>query len=97
VFRIVDLESVSPARRGELGRVLALVFSRVVRNVDLICRYATDDAFAIILPETSAAEAEILRGRAEQEIRGFHFRPYPEDERVLEFSLRVLPVHERAR
>jgi GGDEF domain-containing protein len=97
VFRIVDLESVSPARRGELGRVLTLVFSRVVRNVDLICRYATDDAFAIILPETSAAEAEILRGRAEQEIRAFHFRPYPEDERVLEFSLRVLPVHERAR
>jgi GGDEF domain-containing protein len=95
VFRIVDLESVSPARRGELSRVLTLVFSRVVRNVDLICRYATDDAFAIILPETSATEAEVLRARAEREIRGFHFLPYPEDDRELEFSLRVLPVHER--
>jgi GGDEF domain-containing protein len=94
VFRIVDLESVTPARRVELSRVLTLVFSRVVRNVDLICRYATDDAFAIILPETSAAEAEILRARAEREIHGFHFLPYPEEERELEFALRVLPVHE---
>ena len=95
VFRIADLELVSPARRGELGRVLTLVFSRVVRDVDMICRYATDDAFAIILPETSAAEAEVLRARAEQEIRGFHFLPYPEEDRELEFALRVLPVHER--
>jgi hypothetical protein len=37
----------------------------------------------------------VLRARAEQEIRGFHFLPYPEEERELEFSLRVLPVHER--
>jgi GGDEF domain-containing protein len=95
VFRIADLELVSPASRGELGRVLTLVFSRIVRDVDMICRYATDDAFAIILPETSAAQAEVLRARAEQEIRGFHFLPYPEEDRELEFSLRVLPVHER--
>jgi GGDEF domain-containing protein len=93
VFRIVDLELVSPARRGELGRVLTLVFSRVVRDVDLICRYATDDAFAIILPETSAAEAEMLKTRAEHEIHGFHFLPYPDEDRELEFALRVLAVH----
>ena len=96
VFRITDLETVTPPRRLELGRVLALVFSRVVRDVDLICRYATDDAFAIILPETSATEAEKLRARAEAEIRGFHFLPYPAEERELEFSMRILAVHEQA-
>jgi GGDEF domain-containing protein len=95
VFRVIDLEIVRPERRQELGRVLTLVFSRVVRGVDLICRYATDDAFAIILPETSTAEAEMLRARAEHEIGGFHFLPYPDEARELEFSLRVLPVHER--
>jgi len=96
VFRIADLETVTPPRRLELGRVLALVFSRVVRDVDLICRYATDDAFAIILPETSATEAETLRARAEAEIRGFHFLPYPAEERELDFSMRILAVHEQA-
>lgn len=95
VLRVTDLELVSPARRTELGRVLTLVFSRIVRDVDLICRYATDDAFAIILPETSATEAETLRLRAEAEIRAFHFLPYPDEARELELSLRVLPVHER--
>lgn len=94
VFRIADLELVGAARRLELGRVLTLVFSRIVRDVDLICRYATDDAFAIILCETSSTAAEKLRARAEEEIHGFHFLPYPDEARELEFSLRVLAVHE---
>ena len=97
VFRIHDLELVRPGPRTELGRVLSLVFSRTLRDVDLICRYATDDSFAVILPETTAEAAEAVSERLVREIQGFHFAPYADEARELEFSVRVLPVRHGGR
>lgn len=95
IFRIDRFGAVAPERRAELGRVLSLVFSRTLRDVDIVCRYATEDAFAIILPETEPARAEVVVDRLSTEIRNFHFAPYTDDERDLEFSARVLAVRER--
>ena len=96
IFRIHRFGAVSAERRAELGRVLSLVFSRTLRDVDIVCRYATEDAFAIILPETAPARAEVVVDRLSNEIRNFHFAPYDDDERDLEFSVRVLAVRERS-
>ncbi|MGH7299700.1 MAG: GGDEF domain-containing protein [Candidatus Rokuibacteriota bacterium] len=95
VFRIHRFGLVAPERRHELGRVLSLVFSRSLRDVDIVCRYTTDDSFAIILPETPPARAEIVVDRLSKEIQNFHFTPYTDETRDLEFSLRVLAVRER--
>lgn len=96
VFRIHQLQRVAGKRRAELGRVLSLVFSRTLRNVDIVCRYATEDSFAIILPETAPSQAEAVVERLSREIQNFHFAPYVnEEERDLEFSARVLAVRER--
>lgn len=94
VFRIHRLELVAPARRPELGRVLSLVFTRSLRDVDIVCRYATDDAFAVLLPETTAEGARVVAERIERETAAFRFAPYTDEERDLEFSVRVLPVRE---
>jgi GGDEF domain-containing protein len=95
-FRIHQLQLVYAERRAELGRVLSLVFSRTLRDVDIVCRYATDDSFAIILPETAPSQAEAVVERLSREIQDFHFAPYVnEEERDLEFSARVLAVRER--
>jgi PleD family two-component response regulator len=75
--------------------VLSLVFSRRLRDVDIVCRYATEDAFAIILPETDPARAETVVDRLSGEVRNFHFAPYADGEGDLEFSARVLAVRER--
>lgn len=96
VFRVHDLELVRPERRNELGRVLRLVFSRTLREVDIVCRYATDDSFAIILPETPPQRAEAVAERLAREVRGFRFAPYADESRDLEFSVRVLAVREPA-
>jgi polysaccharide biosynthesis protein PelD len=95
IFRIHRYGAVAPDRRAELGRVLSLVFSRTLRDVDIVCRYATEDAFALILPETEPARAEVVVDRLSTEIRNFHFAPYTDDEADLEFSARVLAVRER--
>ena len=94
VFRIHGLELVALERRPELGRILGLVFSHSLRAVDLVCRYATDDSFAIILPETGGRKAEGVVARLSRELSGFHFLPYVEEARELEFNMRVLAVHE---
>ncbi len=95
IFRVHRFAEVAPERRAELGRVLSLVFSRSLRDVDIVCRYATDDSFAIILPETPPARAEIVVDRLTSEIRNFHFAPYQDETQDLEFSARVLAVRER--
>jgi GGDEF domain-containing protein len=95
VFRIHRYGAVDPARRAELGRVLSVVFSRTLRDVDIVCRYATEDSFAIILPETAPARAEIVLDRLSREIANFHFAPYTDEAQDLEFSARVLAVRER--
>ena len=95
IFRIHRFAEVAPERRAELGRVLSLVFSRSLRDVDIVCRYATDDSFAIILPETPPSRGEIVVDRLTSEIRNFHFAPYPDESQDLEFSARVLAVRER--
>ncbi|MGH7317094.1 MAG: GGDEF domain-containing protein [Candidatus Rokuibacteriota bacterium] len=95
IFRIHRFGLVAPERRHELGRVLSLVFARSLRDVDIVCRYATDDSFAIILPETPPARAEVVVDRLSREIQNFHFTPYADETRDLEFSLRVLAVRER--
>jgi len=63
--------------------------------VDIVCRYATEDSFAIILPETPPPRAEVVVDRLRSEIQNFHFAPYLDEERDLEFSVRVLAVRER--
>ena len=95
VFRVHRFGAVAPERRIELGRVLSLVFSRTLRDVDIVCRYATEDSFAIILPETSPAHAEVVVERLSREIGNFHFAPYADETEDLEFSARVLAVRER--
>jgi polysaccharide biosynthesis protein PelD len=95
VFRIQRFGAVAPERRIELGRVLSLVFSRTLRDVDIVCRYATEDSFAIILPETPPANAEVVVERLSREIANFHFAPYADETQDLEFSARVLAVRER--
>ncbi|HYB70893.1 MAG TPA: GAF domain-containing protein [Candidatus Bathyarchaeia archaeon] len=95
VFRVHRLGLVAPDRRNDLGRVLSLVFSRTLRDVDIVCRYATDDSFAIILPETTPGQAETVVERLSREIRNFHFAPYADETEDLEFSVRVLAVRER--
>jgi PleD family two-component response regulator len=95
IFRIHRFGAVAAERRAELGRVLSLVFTRTLRDVDIVCRYATEDAFAIILPETEPARAEVVVDRLSTEVRNFHFAPYTGDEGDLEFSARVLAVRER--
>ena len=95
IFRIQRFGAVAPERRTELGRVLSLVFSRTLRDVDIVCRYATDDSFAIILPETAPAKAEVVVERLTREINDFHFAPYGDEAQDLEFSARVLAVRER--
>ena len=95
IFRIQRFGAVAPERRTELGRVLSLVFSRTLRDVDIVCRYATDDSFAIILPETAPAKAEVVVERLSREINNFHFAPYGDEAQDLEFSARVLAVRER--
>lgn len=95
VFRILRFGAVAADRRSELGRVLSLVFSRTLRDVDIVCRYATEDAFAIILPETPPARAEVVVERLTREIGNFHFAPYADETQDLEFSARVLAVRER--
>jgi len=95
IFRIHRFGVVAPERRAELGRVLSLVFSRTLRDVDIVCRYATEDAFAIILPETAPVRAEVVVERLSSEIRNFHFAPYGDDDQDLEFSARVLAVREQ--
>ena len=72
-----------------------MVFSRTLRDVDIVCRYATEDSFAIILPETSPGRAEAVVERLSHEIRNFHFAPYGDATEDLEFSARVLAVRER--
>ena len=94
IFRIHELERIPPARRVDLGRLLSRVFSRSVRNVDLICRYATEDSFALILPETSRVDAEEVVARVATELHAFHFLPYVDEHRDLEFSLRVLALRD---
>jgi GGDEF domain-containing protein len=95
IFRILRFGAVAPDRRIELGRVLSLVFSRTLRDVDIVCRYATEDAFAIILPETAPGPAEVVVARLSREIGNFHFAPYGDETQDLEFSARVLAVRER--
>lgn len=92
VLRIHHFELVPPEQRARLGRVLSLVFSRTLRYMDLVCRYATEDSFALILPETSPDGAGVLGERLANEIRSFHFTPYVEEDRELEFSVRVLAI-----
>ena len=96
IFRMRELERVRPEQRTELARVLALVFSRTLRDSDLVCRYATEDSFALILPETSQDNAERLGARLASEIQAFQFAPYTDEERELDFTVRVLPVPARA-
>lgn len=95
IFRVHRFGAVAPERRAELGRVLSLVFSRTLRDVDIVCRYATEDSFAIILPETPPARAEVVVERLTLEIRNFQFAPYGDEAQDLEFSARVLAVRER--
>jgi PleD family two-component response regulator len=95
VFRVHRFGAVAPERRIELGRVLSLVFSRTLRDVDIVCRYATEDSFAIILPETPPAHAEVVVERLSREVGNFHFAPYADETEDLEFSARVLAVRER--
>jgi len=95
IFRIHRFGAVAAERRAELGRVLSMVFSRTLRDVDIVCRYATEDSFAIILPETSPGRAEAVVERLSHEIRNFHFAPYGDATEDLEFSARVLAVRER--
>lgn len=94
VLRIHNFALVPPEQWRKLGRVLALVFSRSLRYVDLLCRYATEDSLAIILPETAPRNAEAVASRLSSELAGFHFTPYVDAERELKFSVRVLAVHE---
>lgn len=94
VFKIGALELVRPERRPDLARLLGLVFSRSLRSIDLVCRYATDDSFAILLPETPAAEAQAVADRLASEVGNFAFKPYVDEERALESSVRVLVVRE---
>lgn len=96
IFKVAALELVRPERRVELGRLLSLVFSRTARATDLICRYATEDAFAIVLPETPLSEAQAFAERLSTELRNFKFRPYADEERELDFTLRVLSLREPA-
>jgi polysaccharide biosynthesis protein PelD len=90
VFRIHDFEQVVPERRTDLARALATAFSRSLRTVDLVCRYATDDSFAVILPETTAADAEKIAARISRELSALHVTPYAEESQPMVFSLRVL-------
>jgi PleD family two-component response regulator len=62
-----------------------------------VCRYATEDSFAIILPETAPAKAEVVVERLTREINNFHFAPYGDETQDLEFSARVLAVRERSK
>ena len=94
VFRIHGLELVALDRRPELGRLLGLVFSHSLRKIDLVCRYATEDSFAIILPETGPRAAEGVVERLSRELSAFHFLPYLAEDRELEFSMRVLSLRE---
>ena len=94
IFRIRQLELIPAGRRAELGHVLSLVFNHSLRDVDIVCRYATDDAFAVILPETGSEGAAVVATRIEREIAAFQFAPYADEDRDLEFTVRVLPVRE---
>jgi len=52
----------SSARRDLLAR-LGSAFRTVLRNVDLLARYRTEDTFAVLLPMTTAEGVRIVRDR----------------------------------
>jgi polysaccharide biosynthesis protein PelD len=96
VATVVRFEEVVPHTARELGRLLCVAFKRSLRRADLICRYAADGSFAIIMPETSAEAADVVSRRLRAEILGVHFRPYADGSAELELELRVVAVRARA-
>lgn len=95
VFTVERLDRVLPRNWPELGRLLGIIFKRSLRDADLVCRYATDGSFAVILPETAVDGAETIGKRLLGQIRDFHFKPYDDEQAELELGMRVVEVRGR--
>jgi GGDEF domain-containing protein len=96
VVTVERLADVLPQQWPELGRLLAVILKRSLRDADLLCRYATEGSFAVILPETPSDAASQVGKRIAAEIDAFHFRPYGDEGAELALDIRVIDMRSAA-
>lgn len=60
---LLDLQT---ARRAAEALPVVLGLRKLIRDVDVLGHYRTDDSFLLVLPQTSRPGAEVLANRIEQ-------------------------------
>lgn len=59
-----------PAQRPLLALPLVLTLKRLIRSVDMLAHFRTDDSFLLLLPMTRTDGAEVLASRITEEVPG---------------------------
>jgi len=89
MVKAVDYDSIEEALKPDILSVLGLVFSKSVRDIDLIFRYSGSDTFVLLLPATPLAGCRVVAERLLNEINAFNFHPYSDPQRPLDTILGV--------
>jgi len=84
---IADFSTFSDKVKQDVLTVLSLVLKSKLRDVDLLFHGSTSGRYVIILPDTPVEGALLPKQRILEEINAFMFRPYEEDEKLLQIEM----------
>lgn len=84
---IVDFSVFSDQVKQDVLTVLSLVLKNKLRVVDLLFHGSNPGRYVIILPGTSVEGARVPKQRILDEINAFMFRPYEDDEKLLQIEM----------
>ena len=98
LVEIDKFESMNEAERRKVLAALSEMFSKILREIDLISKFKTDSTFALILPGQNRATTEVIIARLKEKIGRNQLRPFTDRDEVLtlNFGLSTLQLSEGA-
>ena len=84
---IVDFSVFSDQVKQDVLTVLSLVLKNKLRDIDLLFHGSNPGRYVIILPNTPVEGALVPKQRILDEVNAFMFRPYEDDEKLLQIEM----------
>lgn len=97
-LRLDDFEQIPEDTQKTVLRVVHRVLEFQLRSDDLIARLREEDdgQFSVILPFTDAKGAAIAAERCANDINGYEFKPYEDEERILRLSWSIFETRDQS-
>ncbi|MFQ5770722.1 MAG: sensor domain-containing diguanylate cyclase [bacterium] len=87
---LIEIEKFNEMKNTETKNVLIVLnwlFSHLLREIDIIAKYANEGTFAVILPGQNSADAEVIISRLMTEINNFELKPFEDNDEILSLKI----------